>query len=261
MFFSVRIIPIIIHAMLNAVISLKRNRKTILAILLVVVLATAALALNVKRADAPNNDSGGSNKSSRNPGSYGANSFDKTQYSLEDPDSIWVVVNKKRPLPDGYAPTDLDGDIRREPAKKLEELLRAAQNGGHNLYRISGFRSQENQTLTYNSYVSRDGQARADTYSARPRHSEHQTGLAIDLGNGTCDLEACFGDTKSGKWLAAHAYEYGFIIRYLKGKEHITGYQYEPWHLRYVGVPLSTELYKSGQTMEEFFGLPPAPNY
>lgn len=244
--------------MLIAVISLKKNKKTILAILLVVFLAVIALALNVERADAPNYDA------SQPPSKFGSKNseeFDKSQHSLEDPGSIWVVVNKKRPLPDSYAPNDLDGDIRREPAKKLEELLKAAQNDGYSLYRISGFRSQENQTLTYNSYVSRDGQAQADTYSARPRHSEHQTGLAIDLGSGTCDLEACFGHTSAGKWLASNAHKYGFIIRYLKGKENITGYQYEPWHLRYVGIDLATELHKSGQTMEEFFNLPPAPNY
>jgi D-alanyl-D-alanine carboxypeptidase len=134
----------------------------------------------------------------------------------------------------------------------------AAVKDGINLVMISGYRSYAAQVSTYNGYVAKDGKTAADTYSARPGHSEHQTGWAADLGNGTCDLEICFGDTKSGKWLATHAHEYGFIIRYPLGKEAITGYQYEPWHLRFVGLELSAELFKTGQTMEEFFGVVPA---
>lgn len=240
-------------------ISIRQNKKKLLAVLLIISLAlAAALVLNVERADAP--DPGSSRLEPKNNAPE-SKPFDKNKHSIEDPSSIWVVVNKKRPLPDDFAPNDLDGDVRREAGEKLADLMRAAQNDGHGLYKISGFRSQQYQQQVYSSYVARDGQAKADTYSARPGHSEHQTGLAVDVGNGTCDLEVCFGDTPAGRWLADNAYRWGFIIRYQKGKEHITGYQYEPWHLRYVGVELAAQLHSSGQTMEEFFGLPAAPTY
>jgi zinc D-Ala-D-Ala carboxypeptidase len=231
------------------------NKKKLVVFSLPIILLFIAIVFLVERVNAPENQAETSKSQSSQPG------FDKSKYSLEDSDSPWVVVNKKRPLPAEYAPTDLDGGIRREAAVKLNELYSEAQAQGHNLYSISGFRSYESQKLTYNSFVSRDGQANADTYSARPGHSEHQTGWAIDVGNGTCDLEECFGDTPAGKWIAKNAHEHGFIIRYLEGKNHITGYNYEPWHLRYVGKELANEVYKSNQTLEEFFGLPPAQNY
>lgn len=195
-------------------------------------------------------------------------SFNKTKYSIDMPDSLWVIVNKQRPLPSDYIPAGLinyplGSQLRPETAKALDSLLDSAKKEGISFKIISGYRSYGVQASTYNSYVKSDGQANADTYSARPGHSEHQTGLAVDLGNssGNCDLEACFGDTAAGKWLAAHGPEYGFIIRYQKDKQLIVGYQYEPWHLRYVGNELAAELTKTGQTMEEFFGLPAAPNY
>lgn len=221
------------------------------------ILLAAVFILAANRASAPD----GPEKSSKEARSKSGAGFDKSKYSLSDPKSPWVIVNKKRSLPAEYAPTDLDGDIRREAAIKLKELYAAAQASGYSLYSISGFRSYESQKVTYNSYVSRDGQANADTYSARPGHSEHQTGWAVDVGSGNCDLDNCFGDTPAGKWLAKNAYKYGFIIHYQKGKEQITGYQYEPWHLRYVGIELANEINKAGQTLEEFFGLPPAPSY
>ncbi len=195
-------------------------------------------------------------------------SFDKTEYSIDKADSIWVVVNKKRPLSADYIPAGLvshplGGQVRPEASNALDNLLSAAKTDGVTFKMISAYRSYGSQASVYNGYVQTDGQANADTYSARPGHSEHQTGLAADLGaqNGSCDLEACFGDTPAGQWLAAHAHEHGFIIRYHEGKESVTGYQYEPWHIRFVGVELATELVKTGQTMEEFFGLPAAPSY
>lgn len=191
--------------------------------------------------------------------------FNKEQYSLSDPSSLWVVVNKKRPLPSSYTPnlvSTLGGQMRSEASTNLINLVNAAKQAGHNLYVISSYRSYSTQQSTYNGWVSRDGQAQADTYSARPGHSEHQTGLAVDLGGGSCDLETCFGNTQAGIWIKNNAASYGFIIRYPSGKDSITGYQYEPWHLRYVGMELSTEISKtSDQTMEEFFGLSAAPGY
>lgn len=194
--------------------------------------------------------------------------FDKKRYSLDDPTSLWVVANKKRPLPDTFVPPNLTSvgnsqQIQAEAATALDQLTTAAGKNQVALRALSGYRSFNTQKTLYNSYVMNDGQANADTYSARPGHSEHQTGLAIDLGNGSgqCDLEICFADTPGGKWLATNAHTYGFIIRYPDGKTDITGYQYEPWHLRYVGVDLANELYNKQQTMEEFFGLPAAPSY
>ncbi len=194
--------------------------------------------------------------------------FDKKRYSLSNPSSIWVVINKQRPLPRGFAPANLvnvgGGEfLRRDVSDAASALMRSAESTGVGLRTLSGYRSYDYQTGVYDSYVAKDGQAIADTYSARPGYSEHQTGLAIDLGNpdGSCDLEQCFGETAGGKWLAANAHKFGFIIRYQKGKENITGYQAEPWHLRYVGKVLAVELKKSNLTLEEFFGLPPAPNY
>ncbi len=191
--------------------------------------------------------------------------FNKQQYSTKDPSSLWVVVNKKNPLPSSYVPNNLsnvNGNyVRADALTQLNKLLNAASNNGTGMNILSAYRSFATQSATYNGWVARDGQAQADTYSARPGYSEHQTGLAIDLGNGACDLEACFGDTPAGKWLAKNAHTFGFIIRYPEGKQDIVGYQYEPWHLRYVGTELAAEIYRSGQTMEEFFGLDPAPTY
>jgi D-alanyl-D-alanine carboxypeptidase len=193
-----------------------------------------------------------------------APAFNKNLHSLDDPASLWVVVNKKRPLPSSYAPgvTSVGGgSLRPEAAQAIRQLIDGAATSSVRLKVISGYRSFGTQQSVYQSYVRNDGQARADTYSARPGYSEHQTGLAADLGGGGCDLEICFANTPGGRWLTQHAHEYGFIIRYLQGKTSVTGYQYEPWHLRYVGKELATEIKKSGLTMEEFFGLPAAPGY
>lgn len=193
--------------------------------------------------------------------------FNKARFSIDQPDSHWVIVNKKNPLPADYVPAlatnILGGQLRPEVNKALDSLISASRSDNIVFKVISGYRSYASQASVYGNYTKSDNQSNVDTYSARPGHSEHQTGLAVDLGNhsGKCDLEICFGDTPGGQWLAAHAHEHGFIIRYQKGKEAITGYQYEPWHLRFVGVELAKELVKTGQTMEEFFGLPAAPNY
>lgn len=194
--------------------------------------------------------------------------FDKSQYSLSEATSMWVVANKLRPLqPIEYAPSDLTGvgnghRMRSEAAGAFVKMQSSANAAGHAITAQSSYRSYNTQVATYNRWVSELGKAEADRQSARPGHSEHQTGLAVDVGGDGCNIEACFGDTPSGKWVAEHAHEYGFIIRYPDGKEHITGYLYEPWHLRYVGTALATEMKRTGvQTMEEFFGLPAAPNY
>lgn len=200
--------------------------------------------------------------------------FNKAQYSTTDPASIWVVVNKQHPLtPKAYAPNDLvvpniplrssitsdEKQLRAEPARELEQLVRAAAAEGLQLNLQSGYRSYNFQVNLYNSYVRQQGQAAADRTSARPGYSEHQTGFAVDLGSiqqPGCNVEKCYGDTKEGKWLAANAHTYGFIIRYTEDKESTTGYDYEPWHLRYVGSTLAREMHsKSIETLEEFFEI------
>lgn len=204
--------------------------------------------------------------------------FDPNAHSLTNPASIWVVVNKQRPLrPLNYAPTlvvpnvPLKGSrtasnmhVSGAMADPLVSLFAGAKQVGYNLMLSSGYRSYAYQVSVYNKIVSSEGRTTADQESARPGHSEHQTGLAADVAptSGRCDLSQCFGNTPEGQWLAANAYKYGFIIRYPADKTAITGYEYEPWHLRYVGINLAAEMHNRGiETLEEFFGLTAAPDY
>ncbi len=188
--------------------------------------------------------------------------------SIDDPASITVVVNKTRPLqPKNYAPGDLVAvgggqKMRAEAASALSQLTAGAQAAGYTIRPLSGYRSYTTQVSVYNNEVRTYGQAVADTQSARPGTSEHQTGLAIDVGGGGCGIEDCFSNTAEGRWLAANAHTYGFIIRYPQGKMSVTGYRYEPWHIRYVGVSVANDMHAKGiMTLEEYFGLPAAPQY
>lgn len=158
-----------------------------------------------------------------------------------------LIVNKTYSLPSSFSPEGL----LPECSAAFREMQSAASQKGLSLYISSGYRSFSSQKTIYNRYVKRDGVELADTYSARPGHSEHQTGLAIDLNT----IKQSFANTAEGKWVAAHCHEYGFIIRYPKGKSHITGYCYEPWHLRYVGVETATKIYNSGLCLEEYYGI------
>ncbi|HEX4401258.1 MAG TPA: M15 family metallopeptidase [Galbitalea sp.] len=194
--------------------------------------------------------------------------FDKTQFSNTDPSSDWVLVNKQNPLsPKNYVPPlvplnlpGVKGDMRPEAAAALQQMFADYHTQtGLQLSVVSPYRSYNTQVSTYNGWVSRLGQAQADRQSARPGFSEHQTGLAVDIDTATSEA---FGATPAGMWLAQNSWKYGFIVRYQQGQEAITGYEYEPWHFRYVGVPLATELQKEGfPSLETFFGYPPAPNY
>ena len=192
--------------------------------------------------------------------------FDRTAYSLDDPMSIWVVVNKLRPMnPQDFEPEDLvfvdveqtfEAYMRQEASDAVIAMFDAAANEADLfLASNSAFRSFEAQENVYDN---------DDTLTARPGFSEHQTGLAIDIGTSTgeCSIEACFGELPEGIWLRDNAHRFGFILRYPADKTAITGYEYEPWHFRYVGVPLATEMRERGiTTLEEFFGLPAAPSY
>ena len=157
-----------------------------------------------------------------------------------------LIVNKKYALPSNYG-----SGVDAEALEALKKLQNAAGNLGYSMPLLSGYRSYDTQRNLYNSYVSRDGVANADRYSARPGHSEHQTGLAFDVGA----INNNYGNTKEGIWLRENAHLYGFIIRYPNGKEHITGYMYEPWHIRYVGTTHAKKIYESGLTLEEYLGV------
>ena len=172
-------------------------------------------------------------------------------YKIETIDGVTyidgvLVVNKTYSLPASYAP----GALTSECDAAYMRMKQAAAAEGLSIYIGSDYRSYATQESIYNRYCARDGQAAADTYSARPGHSEHQTGLAIDLN----DISSSFAYTAAGKWVAEHCHEYGFIIRYPDGKQSITGYMYEPWHIRYVG-DIATDIYNSGLCLEEYFGI------
>jgi D-alanyl-D-alanine carboxypeptidase len=176
-------------------------------------------------------------------------------------------VNKKHPLtPVDYAPTDLvypdlpnpnHQPLRRPAADALMRLSAAAGKAGLALSIESGYRSYQTQVEVYGGWVAARGQAAADEVSARPGTSEHQTGLAVDLAAvpPNCSLAGCFGTTPHGTWLAANAWRNGFLLRYPADKVGVTGYDYEPWHFRFVGVALATKLHRDRrETLEEFFG-------
>ncbi|UWX95956.1 M15 family metallopeptidase [Arthrobacter zhaoxinii] len=185
----------------------------------------------------------------------------------EAPDSVTLVVNKQRPLAADYVPPDLvDAGgllLRAEAAAAYAGMVSAAAAEGVSISPVSGYRSREDQSQLHTSYTERYGQEGADSLSARPGFSEHETGLAVDIGNpdGLCALETCFEGTAAGSWAAANAHRYGFLIRYPAGAEQITGYAYEPWHLRYVGPEVAGGVHEAGVTLEEFLGLPAAPGY
>lgn len=241
-------------------------KKSILVTLALIIVAFGGWWLFVRDITPDTEKSSGGNQAQSD-----GSGFDKSLHSIDDPGSIWWIVNKKRPLPEDYAPSDLVvPDVRLRLGRNaeqmrfselasgpLKDMFDAAAAENVTLVFGSGYRSYDLQKQFYDSYVAQDGQEAADHSSARPGTSEHQTGISFDATNlsETCHLEICFETTPEGKWIAEHAHEYGFIIRYLQGKESSTGYQYEPWHLRFVGAELATELKRTGLTMEEFFGL------
>ena len=158
-----------------------------------------------------------------------------------------MVVNKKHPLPASYAPQE-----NPEAKDQLMQMITEMQSLGYNISsQYSGYRSYAYQQSLYNSYVAMYGQAQADTFSARAGYSEHQTGLAFDLLSSNGTLLETVPETS---WIAQNAHRYGFIVRYQAGKEHITGYIAEPWHLRYIGQKAS-DIYASGLSLEEYLGV------
>lgn len=196
-------------------------------------------------------------------------SFYQNILTVSNPDSILVLVNKNYALHSDYEPNDLvlpnvlaldhkqnqNIYLRKEAAIHLEELFEAAQNeAGITLLARSGYRSYETQLSLYDRYVSQNGKEAADTFSARAGHSEHQTGLAIDVTADSVNgqLVTDFGITDEGIWLKENAHRFGYIIRYLEEREYETGYQYEPWHIRYVGTEAATEIYENDWILEQY---------
>ena len=168
-------------------------------------------------------------------------------YSVQGKYDEIIIANKHYPLSKDYNPGE-------NPTAKAEllKLIAAMQEAGFPIsYHYSGFRSYETQTQLYQDYVNQDGKEEADRYSARPGYSEHQTGLAFDLIGTDGDLVT---EEKAAQWLLDHAADYGFVVRYLKGKEKETGYMAEEWHLRYVGKE-AKEIAASGLSLEEYYGF------
>ena len=192
--------------------------------------------------------------------------FNSALYSIDDPNSLWVVVNKLRPFdPTSFEPSGLVAVP--VPYVNYAQLQKVASDAVVEMF--ADFESEtglQMQALsTYRSYAAQQQvYGGNDLLTARPGYSEHQTGLVIDIDAlpRACSLQSCFADTPQGSWLAENAWKFGFIMRYPDGLTDITGYQFEPWHYRYVGLELSTEMHETGiQTLEEFFDLPPAPAY
>ena len=184
---------------------------------------------------------------------------------LQNPDDILAMCNKTYCFPEGYTPPDLvsipgkkGALLRAEAAGHYKEMADEMLAAGLQLYPISAYRGYGAQKSLYQKYVSRSGAERTDTYSARPGHSEHQGGLTLDVLQGTgysSMSKAGFQETGHYKWLCAHAHEYGFILRYPEGYESVTGYIYEPWHWRYIGIEAATQMKTEGiATLEEYTG-------
>lgn len=190
-------------------------------------------------------------RSQDNPNAYAEVSVTVTPYVAPvEPEITYIngilIANKTYALPSTYNP-----GVDPVANEALQQMFAAAKAEGYDLFVRSGFRSYATQKSLYNSYVNRDGKAAADRYSARPGHSEHQTGLAFDINK----ANSSFAGTPEAKWLAENCHKYGFIIRYPEGKEAITGYIYEPWHVRYLGVDTATAVYNSGLCLEEYLGI------
>jgi D-alanyl-D-alanine carboxypeptidase len=200
---------------------------------------------------------------------------------VDDPDSeqalreaaekgVLILVNKENVIDRDYKPEDLTAIeyyapdrmnsaryMRAEAAEAFHRLIGAAAEEGLEIKMTTAYRSYDFQKILFDNYAAREGEEKANIYSARPGESEHQTGLAVDVSSPAVNwqLSDDYGNMEEGKWLADNAWRFGFILRYLRGKEDITGYQYEPWHLRYVGLAAAEEIYEHDLTLEEFLAL------
>lgn len=192
---------------------------------------------------------------------------------VTDVNDYAFIVNREHPLPDNYVPDDLTFLKHAQNTKSSEDKYKLRKVAAEafdamcdeayakkklSIVGVSGYRSYDRQYQLYAGYLIRDGVSETNYYSAQPGTSEHQTGLALDISCQSCafDLVNSFAKSAEGKWVAENAWRYGFIIRYSEDDVNITGYAYEPWHIRYVGIPLAYYLYQSGLTLEEYYGCP-----
>jgi len=197
--------------------------------------------------------------------------FDLAAHSTTNPESPWVVVNKHHPLdPADYVPDDLvtieaGEQVRSEVADDLRDMIDAAADDGVTLTMQSGYRSYAYQQQIFGNMLGVYGREYAERLSARPGYSEHQTGLAVDLGGASkpaCDFDPCFATTPEGRWIAEHVREFGFLVRYTKANEDVTGYSPEAWHLRWVGRALTAQMAELGvTTLEETFDVDGGSDY
>lgn len=184
-----------------------------------------------------------------------------TPDTVDNPEDITVLVNKVNQIPEDWQPDDLvkvcdsSQKLRLEAAEAYKEFYTAAKNKGIEVYSISGYRTNDTQTLYWNNQVRVNGEEYASLYSAYPLRSEHQLGLAIDVSYKTDGdrLSESVEDSEIGKFIISDGYKYGFILRYPKDKTEITNYGYEPWHMRYVGKELAQYLYENNLTLEEYY--------
>ena len=187
--------------------------------------------------------------------------FYKNIQKIKNMDDLLVLVNKNYILDENYIPNDLEevnikyskeGKMLRKVAKEhFENLAKTALYYGYHIKIVSAYRSYSYQDTLYQYYVKDKGLIYADNCSARPGHSEHQTGLSFDVEGSNHDYNL-FEDSKEFTWMSKNAHKFGFIMRYPKGKEQITGFKYEPWHYRYVGIKVATLLYRQNLTLEEY---------
>lgn len=251
----------------------KKNFGYIIFLIILVLLIGLALFNKNEMIDLLNSNSPKNNNINNETKAPIFPDYDETSVETEDgllevtnPESILVLVNKNRKLPEGYEPKDLTYPMvplhgvskektlmRKEAANALEKLFEKAEADGISLTPVSAYRSYERQNSLYNYYLQIHGEEWTHAYSAVPGTSEHQTGLSIDVSspNFGNKLEKEFGETKEGAWLSDHAHEFGYIIRYPEEKEVITEYHYEPWHIRYIGIEHATYLYEKDLALEE----------
>ncbi|MDO4666279.1 MAG: LD-carboxypeptidase LdcB/DacB [Streptococcus sp.] len=233
-------------------------KRSLLSILLVASLTLTACSMAKKNKDTSVNNQNSSVKQNENQSSQTSASsevpnrdkgvsYNGSYYSVKGKYDEIIIVNKHYPLSQDYNPGE-------NPTAKAEllKLIAAMQEQGFAISdEYSGFRSYENQSQLYQNYVNQDGQEAADRYSARPGHSEHQSGLAFDLIDTSGNLVQEAG---ASQWLLENSYKYGFIVRYQKGMESSTGYMPESWHLRYIGKE-AKDIAQSGQSLEEYYGF------
>lgn len=180
---------------------------------------------------------------------------------IKQPESIEVLVNKNNKLPKDYIPNDLElinynysiksQSLRKIAKENFEDMCQKAKENGYTIKAVSTYRSFEYQSKLYNDYCQKKGFEYADMCSARAGHSEHQTGLAVDIADASGDYDK-FSNTNEFNWVKDNAHKFGFIMRYSANKTNITGFKYEPWHYRYVGKNISTYIYENNITFEEY---------